>query len=102
MTPPTARLLTLYKTQSQIFNTVFNPERLRLGTKILRQRLRGPAFAAYYPRRVVTIKDLRREYPGYEILDDEEEDRVEGVQMYVFFPYSVFLFSGFSSMGKVV
>lgn len=54
-----------------------------MGNKVLRQRLRGPTFAAYYPRRVATFKDLQKAYPDYETYDDEEEDRVEHVQMYV-------------------
>lgn len=73
--------LTTHPTQTQcrIFNTVFNPTGLRTGNKILRQRLRGPAFAAYYPRRVATIKELQRAYPGFETYDEDEEDRVEHV-----------------------
>ncbi|GAB7357244.1 hypothetical protein MBLNU459_g8223t1 [Dothideomycetes sp. NU459] len=52
-----------------------------MGNKILRQRLRGPALAAYYPRRIATFKDLAKAYPEYETYDDDEEDRVENVQI---------------------
>merc|ERR1712000_441840 len=44
------RLLELAKLQCSIFSTPFNPNQQRLGNKILRARLRGPALAAYYPR----------------------------------------------------
>ena len=42
-------------------------------------------MAAYYPRRVATFKDLQKAYPEYETYDDDEEDRVEHVQMYVLY-----------------
>ncbi len=49
-----------------------------MGNKILRQRLRGPALASYYPRRVVTFKDLQLEFgPELEVEDEWDEDRLE-------------------------
>ncbi len=38
--------------QSQIFQTVHNPDALRTGAKYLRKRLRGPAMLAYLPPRI--------------------------------------------------
>jgi hypothetical protein len=67
--------------QCRIFNTVFNPTGQRLGTKILRQRLKGPALAAYYPRKVATFRDLQKAYPEWEMYDEKEEDRLEHVQI---------------------
>lgn len=78
---PRNRILDLMKVQSRIFSTIFNPTGQRLGNKILRQRLRGPAVAAYYPRRVATFTDLKKLYPGYEMYDEAEEDRLEHVQI---------------------
>lgn len=60
----------------------FNPERTRTGNKILRQRLKGPSVAAYYPRRVATFKDLRALYPDLDTWDEDEEDRLEHVALY--------------------
>lgn len=60
----------------------FNPERTRTGNKILRQRLKGPSIAAYYPRRVATFKDLQALYPDLETWDDDEEDRLEHIELY--------------------
>ncbi|KAL8794035.1 MAG: hypothetical protein Q9195_003335 [Heterodermia aff. obscurata] len=77
MPPPRTRLLDLLKTQSTIFSHSYNPDALRTGSKVLRQRLRGPSMAAYYPRRVVTFRGLMDLYPGLESWDDEEEDRLE-------------------------
>ncbi|KAF1948702.1 hypothetical protein CC80DRAFT_458727 [Byssothecium circinans] len=71
------RVLALMKTQCSIFNTTYNPERLRLGSRILHQRLKGPAVASYYPARIGTIPQLRKLYPEYEIIDEKEEDWVE-------------------------
>ncbi|CAK7217138.1 mitochondral 37S ribosomal protein S27 [Sporothrix bragantina] len=77
MSVPRARLLDLMKVQCKVFSTTFNPEGIRMGNKVLRQRLRGPALASYYPRKVVTIKDLQREFSDYTIINEEEEDRLE-------------------------
>lgn len=93
---PRTRILSLMKAQCSIFNTVFNPDQKRQGTKVLRERLKGPTLAAYYPRRVVSIKSLQAAYPGYEMLDEAEQDRLEKVRMYVTPPAS-FLLSLFLS-----
>ncbi|CAK7238911.1 MAG: hypothetical protein STHCBS139747_000332 [Sporothrix thermara] len=78
MSVPRARLLDLMKVQCKVFQTTFNPEGIRMGNKVLRQRLRGPALASYYPRKLVTIKDLQREFnTDYTIINEEEEDRLE-------------------------
>ncbi|KAI9735196.1 MAG: mitochondral 37S ribosomal protein S27 [Cirrosporium novae-zelandiae] len=79
MAVPRARILDLMKIQCRIFNTTFNPEGLRLGNKVLRQRLRGPALASYYPRRTVTLKDLKKAFPDFTVWDDDEEDRLESI-----------------------
>lgn len=68
--------------QCKIFSTTFNPEGLRTGNKILRQRLKGAAVASYYPRKVATFKDLMKRFPDMESWDDDEEDRLEHVTMY--------------------
>merc|ERR1712093_264387 len=75
MAVPRARILDLMKVQCKIFSTTFNPEALRLGNKVLRRRLKGPALAAYYPRKVATIKDLQKLYPDWNIsrLSNREE-----------------------------
>ena len=36
-------------------------------------------MASYYPRKVVTIKDLKRNFPDYVIWDEKEDDRLESV-----------------------
>ncbi|KAI0868709.1 mitochondrial ribosomal subunit S27-domain-containing protein [Hypoxylon argillaceum] len=76
---PRTRLLDLMKVQCQIFATAFNPERRRMGNKILRQRLRGPSLVKYYPPRGPTILTLEKEFAkmGLETENDEEEDRQE-------------------------
>ncbi|CAK7197716.1 hypothetical protein SEUCBS139899_000364 [Sporothrix eucalyptigena] len=80
MSVPRARLLDLMKVQCKVFSITYNPEGLRLGNKVLRQRLRGPALASYYPRKVVTIRDLQREFgPDLIAFDEEDEDRLESL-----------------------
>ena len=69
--------------QCQVFATTFNPQAVRMGNKVLRQRLKGPAVAAYYPRKTVTIKDVKREFgPILATWDEAEEDRFEYIEEY--------------------
>ncbi|KAI9813901.1 MAG: mitochondral 37S ribosomal protein S27 [Thelocarpon impressellum] len=75
-----SRILDLMKAQCRIFSTTFNPEGKRTGNKILRQRLKGPAVAAYYPPRTATFKDLVNAYPDLETWDDDEEDRLDKIE----------------------
>lgn len=57
-----------------------------MGNKVLRQRLRGPALASYYPRRVATIQDLVKQFRRYKlVLEDEAEyERLEKIEEYDF------------------
>ena len=40
-------------------------------------------MAAYYPPRSATIRDLRKLFPDLDTWDEEEEDRLESLQMSV-------------------
>ncbi|KAG5915054.1 hypothetical protein E4U42_000166 [Claviceps africana] len=81
MSVPRARLLQLMEAQCRVFATTFNPDGVRMGNKILRQRLKGPAVAAYYPRKMATIKDVKREFgPVLATWDESEEDRFEYIE----------------------
>jgi len=53
----------------------------RLGNKILRQRLKGPALAAYYPRRSATIEDVLSQFKRFDLegFNEDEDDRLENV-----------------------
>jgi hypothetical protein len=46
--------------------------------------LRGPALAAYYPRRTVTIRDLENAFKPHdlEIVNEDELDRLESIDKY--------------------
>jgi small subunit ribosomal protein S33 len=55
-----------------------------MGNKILRQRLRGPALAAYYPRKAADVNDLRKMFGDQAVVIDEvEEDRLESILGFV-------------------
>lgn len=71
------------QTQCRIFSLNFNPQRLRLGNKVLRQRLRGPTLAAWYPKKDVSFRDLQTKYKrlGLTTFDEAEDDRQEAIQM---------------------
>jgi hypothetical protein len=74
--------------QCQLFSTTFNPEGLRLGNKVLRKRLLGPTLTAWYPPKLVTHKDMLREFAPYELtVDDQKEDqRRDHIAGFVFLP----------------
>ncbi|KAI1800199.1 mitochondrial ribosomal subunit S27-domain-containing protein [Daldinia bambusicola] len=78
-TVPRARLLSLMKAQCEVFSTTYNPDGIRMGNKILRQRLRGPTLAKYYPPRGPTISTLEGVFRRWnlETINEEEEDRQE-------------------------
>ncbi|KIW23986.1 uncharacterized protein PV07_09726 [Cladophialophora immunda] len=79
--PSRGRLLQLMQLQCSIFSTTFNPMQQRLGNKVLRQRLRGPALASYYPRRSATVEDVLDEFKKFDLegFNEEEDDRLENV-----------------------
>ena len=74
-------LLTDVQVRCQVFSTTYNPEGIRTGNKILRQRLRGPALASYYPRKMSTVQDMMKMFEPYELVVDneEEDDRLEHI-----------------------
>ncbi|PYH77169.1 putative mitochondrial 37S ribosomal protein S27 [Aspergillus uvarum CBS 121591] len=78
-----SRVLELAKVQCRIFSLNFNPEKLRLGNKILRQRLRGPSLSAWYPKKTVSFRDLQATYKplGLTMFDEGEDDREEAIQI---------------------
>ena len=54
-----------------------------MGNKILRQRLKGPILAQYYPRRSAAIEDIQKEFAkfGMTTWNEKEEDRLESIQI---------------------
>ncbi|MCJ1272000.1 mitochondral 37S ribosomal protein S27 [Lobaria immixta] len=79
-----SRILDLLKIQCRIFSMTYNPERIRTGNKILRERLKGPSIAEYYPRRAPTVRDLKKLFPDLDTWDDDEEDRLEALTLFGF------------------
>jgi small subunit ribosomal protein S33 len=69
----------LFQLQCSIFGTTFNPTRQRLGNSVLRQRLKGPQLAAYYPRKSATVEDVMKEFKKHDLetWNEEQEDRLE-------------------------
>ncbi|CAN8103734.1 unnamed protein product [Discula destructiva] len=80
MSVPRQRLLELIQARCRIFATTYNPDGVRTGNKILRQRLKGPALAAYYPRKLWSLRDLTDKIgPALETLNDEGDERLEHI-----------------------
>ncbi|KAK8086597.1 hypothetical protein PG994_001571 [Apiospora phragmitis] len=59
--------------QCEIFSTTYNPDGIRMGNKILRQRLRGPSLAKYYPPRGPSIRELFKQFKHLELEGENEE-----------------------------
>ncbi|KAL2802900.1 mitochondrial ribosomal subunit S27-domain-containing protein [Aspergillus granulosus] len=78
-----SRVLDLVRVQCRVFSMTFNPDRLRLGNKVLRQRLRGPTLAAWYPKKTVSFRDLQDAIKplGLTTFDEVEDDREEAIQI---------------------
>ncbi|KAF4616328.1 hypothetical protein D9613_008639 [Agrocybe pediades] len=75
---PPSRLRALTQLRCSIFQTSYNPESLRTGAKYLRARLRGPSMVGYYPA-TFNIPEIIRKYPELEMVDDEEQERLQDV-----------------------
>ncbi|KAK9466636.1 mitochondrial ribosomal subunit S27-domain-containing protein [Lipomyces arxii] len=74
--PSIERSRTAWKMRCDVFETVYNPDRLRLGNKVLRKELRGPAIASYYPpASPVKKKHIRAAFPLFEFMDEREDYR---------------------------
>jgi small subunit ribosomal protein S33 len=74
--PSVARLQQLTKLRSQVFETTYNPESLRIGSKVLKARLRGPAMLRYYGERISGWAGLNAAVPNLELKDVAEETRL--------------------------
>ncbi|KAJ4307027.1 hypothetical protein N0V88_000402 [Collariella sp. IMI 366227] len=81
MSVPRARLLDLMRARCELFSTTFNPEGVRTGNKILRQKLKGPSMASYYPRKLTTFRDFKNAFEPLELEyeDEEEADRLDHI-----------------------
>ncbi|KAF5387018.1 hypothetical protein D9615_002047 [Tricholomella constricta] len=74
-----SRLTTLTRLRCSIFQTSYNPTSARTGAKYLRARLRGPSMVKYYPT-VINIAQLARKYPALELVDEDEEQRLQDIE----------------------
>ena len=73
-----SRINAVNRLRCSIFQTSYNPTSIRTGAKYLRARLRGPSMVKYYPK-VISISKLIREFPELELVDEEEEMRLQDI-----------------------
>lgn len=73
-----SRLAALVRLRSTIFQTSYNPTSQRTGAKYLKRRLRGPSMIEYYPNQL-SIATLNKEFPGLDLVDEYEEQRLQDV-----------------------
>ncbi|KAF9575984.1 hypothetical protein EC968_000947 [Mortierella alpina] len=77
-TPNASKLTLLSKLSCAIFGNVYNPQGIRTGNKILRQRLVGPTINSYYPNvKQIKIREITRMAPEMNLIDQEEKTRLE-------------------------
>ncbi|PRT56721.1 Mitochondrial 37S ribosomal protein S27 [Wickerhamiella sorbophila] len=78
--PTPARLQELFRLQCFVFGKVHNPEAKRIGTKVLRESLKGPQIRNYYyPSKQIlpTPAKLNKIFGNWTTVDPEEEHRLE-------------------------
>lgn len=77
-TPAAGKLTLLNKISCAIFGNIYNPQGLRTGNKILRQRLVGPTINAYYPNvKQIKLREITRMAPEMNLIDQAEKTRLE-------------------------
>ncbi|KAF9915776.1 hypothetical protein BX616_005382 [Lobosporangium transversale] len=77
-TQATNKLALLNKISCAIFGNVYNPQNIRTGNKILRQRLIGPTINSYYPNvKQIKLREITRMVPEMNLIDQTEKTRLE-------------------------
>ncbi|KAF9346881.1 hypothetical protein BGX26_001618 [Mortierella sp. AD094] len=77
-TQATSRLALINKISTAIFGNVYNPQGIRTGNKILRQRLVGPTINSYYPNvKQIKLREITKMAPEMNLVDQGEKVRLE-------------------------
>ncbi|KAG0234449.1 mitochondrial ribosomal subunit S27-domain-containing protein [Mortierella sp. GBAus27b] len=72
------KLALINKISCAIFGNVYNPQRIRTGNKILRQRLVGPTVNSYYPNvQQIKLREITRMAPEMKLIDQKEKARLD-------------------------
>lgn len=80
--PSRARLEQVKKLSSEIFESTWNPNNTRNGSKILRAPLKGPELVNYYGvnNSMPTFQDFKKWFPELKLVDPREAYRVKMVE----------------------
>ncbi|KAI1307358.1 hypothetical protein EDD11_004505 [Mortierella claussenii] len=79
-TQAAGKLQLLNKISCAIFGNVHNPQNVRTGNKILRQRLVGPTVNSYYPNvKQVKMREVIRMAPDMNLIDMDEKTRLDSL-----------------------
>ncbi|KAF9944991.1 hypothetical protein BGZ65_011325 [Modicella reniformis] len=74
------KLEVLNRISCAIFGNLYNPQRIRTGNKILRQRLVGPAINSYYPNvRPINLREITNMAPELNLIDQAEKARLDDI-----------------------
>ena len=77
--PSKTRLAKLAQLSAKLFNNIYNPMGERTGNKILRKRLIGPTILEWYPKRIITLREITDTFPGMKLVNQEEKLRLEEI-----------------------
>ncbi len=83
--PTKERLLRVSEITCRIFRNIYNPEKLRLGNKVLRKRLIGPSIVDYHPQPEKNVRKLLKiaasiDKAQFELVDAEETARLTKIE----------------------
>lgn len=82
MSIPKDRILKVAQISAKIFDQHFNPLAVRTGSKILSSRLKGKSISSYYGNPdFIKFKHLKKIYPGFNFVDEEEEYRLSMIEL---------------------
>ncbi|PWN54091.1 hypothetical protein IE53DRAFT_372677 [Violaceomyces palustris] len=78
--PTASTLAPLKALQSKVFGTIHNPDQLRIGSKVLKQRLVGPSMLTYYPP-TIDLASLTKTVPAVgKLVHFREVQRLKDVE----------------------
>ncbi|ORY01869.1 hypothetical protein K493DRAFT_255322 [Basidiobolus meristosporus CBS 931.73] len=74
-----SRLQEVLKLSSEIFGNVYNPTGARIGTSVLKQRLKGPTVSSYYPQPGPKLSTITKAFPELNLIDYDAVERREEI-----------------------
>ncbi|KAK9767032.1 mitochondral 37S ribosomal protein S27 [Basidiobolus ranarum] len=74
-----SRIQEVLKLSSEIFGNIYNPTSARIGSKVLRQKLKGPTISSYYPQTGPKLATITKAFPELNLIDYDALERKEEI-----------------------